>query len=76
MCNFSFKSHKSRWKGLAWAPCIEDDKTNGVVLKNSYELLKRGTFNRVPLMTGFNSLEARDVNIRKYCPDEFLFVFL
>nr|QYA71948.1 carboxylesterase [Anoplophora glabripennis]QYA72000.1 carboxylesterase [Anoplophora glabripennis] len=44
--------------GLIFAPAEEPDLKNSVVVKKSHEKLKKGQFNRVPMIVGFNSQEG------------------
>ncbi|GJQ72645.1 hypothetical protein Trydic_g1307 [Trypoxylus dichotomus] len=44
--------------GLVYAPVIEPPNDGAAVTAASYEELKRGNFNQVPLLMGYNSAEA------------------
>ncbi|KAJ8983203.1 hypothetical protein NQ317_016424 [Molorchus minor] len=44
--------------GLVFTPVIEPEHEGAILTENSHQLLERGEFNRVPLIIGYNSLEA------------------
>ncbi|XP_044757493.1 juvenile hormone esterase-like [Coccinella septempunctata] len=44
--------------GLIYAPVIEPKHEGAFFTERSYELLKKGKFARVPIMIGYNSMEA------------------
>lgn len=52
------QSMEYNWDGVVWAPCIENT-ADPVVEGRTYDRLKNGEYNQVPLLTGFNSNEFR-----------------
>lgn len=54
--------------GLPLGPVIEHKHANAVITGKSYDLLKSGHFNNVPIFMGHTSLEAHSNNglTRKY----------
>lgn len=44
--------------GLVFAPVLEPNHPGAVITNKSHELLRRGIYNKVPQLIGFNSLEG------------------
>ncbi|KAI4459590.1 carboxylesterase [Holotrichia oblita] len=62
--------------GFAFAPVIEPaDTTNAVITTSTYECLRLGHFNRVPLLMGYNSLEAVSMDFSAGHADELFYLF-
>lgn len=47
--------------GLPLGPVVEPDHFGSVITGKSYDLLKNGIFNEVPIMIGHTSLEALSI---------------